>query len=120
MSRLGAWLRISRHLLGRIPAVVREGRALRHPRDLVSRLRRAVWNATARAGSPEPSFPPRSRPRAPGARRVLLVSHNLNLEGAPIFQHLLARGLRRRGHELHLASMADGPLRDHYRADGIR
>jgi glycosyltransferase involved in cell wall biosynthesis len=47
------------------------------------------------------------------------VSHNLNLEGAPIFQHLLARGLRRRGHELHLASMADGPLRDRYRADGI-
>src|SRR6185503_11873924 len=55
----------------------------------------------------------------PGARRVLLVSHNLNLEGAPIIQHLLARGLRRRGHELHLASMADGPLRDRYRADGI-
>jgi glycosyltransferase involved in cell wall biosynthesis len=47
------------------------------------------------------------------------VSHNLNLEGAPIFLHLLARGLRRRGHELHLASMADGSLRDRYRADGV-
>ena len=92
VSRLGAWLRISRHLLGRIPAIAREGRALRHPRDLVPRLRRAVRNAAARAGSFEPSFPPRTRPRAPGVRRVLLVSHNLNLEGAPIFQHLLARG----------------------------
>ena len=73
----------------------------------------------ARAGRAELDLPPRSGPRAPGARRVLLVSHNLNLEGAPIFLHLLARGLRRGGHELHLASMADGPLRHRYLADGV-
>ena len=121
MSELRAWLRIARHLLGRIPVVVREGRALRHPRDLGARLRRAVRNAAARVGSaqPNPDFPSTPRPRSPGVRRVLFVSHNLNLEGAPIFQHLLARGLRRRGYEIHLVSMADGPLRDRYRDDGV-
>jgi len=51
-------------------------------------------------------------------RRVLLVTHNLNLEGAPLFlvdyaQHLAARGVA-----LTVLSPSDGPLRQRFEAGG--
>jgi glycosyltransferase involved in cell wall biosynthesis/GT2 family glycosyltransferase len=67
----------------------------------------------------EPNPLPELGPRAPGARRALFVSHNLNLEGAPIFLLLLALGLRRQGYELVVLSPFDGALRARYLANGI-
>lgn len=47
---------------------------------------------------------------APLPRRVLLVTHNLNLEGAPLFLIEYARYLASLGVRLTLLSPADGPL----------
>jgi GT2 family glycosyltransferase/glycosyltransferase involved in cell wall biosynthesis len=52
--------------------------------------------------------------------RVLMASHNLNLEGAPLFQYELACGFKQRGMlqpEVHCAH--DGPLAEMYREAGI-
>ena len=55
---------------------------------------------------------PDTPPRAPG-RHVLLVSHNLNYEGAPFFLLEFARWLTREaGVKLTVATGQDGPLRD--------
>lgn len=48
---------------------------------------------------------------APLPRRVLLVTHNLNLEGAPLFLVDYARYLAALGVRLTLLSPSDGPLR---------
>ena len=48
---------------------------------------------------------------APLPRRVLLVTHNLNLEGAPLFLVDYARHLASLGVRLTLLSPSDGPLR---------
>lgn len=55
---------------------------------------------------------------APLPRRALLVTHNLNFEGAPLFfvdyaQHLAAQGVA-----LTIASPSDGPLRGRFEACG--
>jgi glycosyltransferase involved in cell wall biosynthesis len=53
-------------------------------------------------------------------RHLVLVSHNLNLEGAPLFLLDLARHHAANGAELTLVSAADGPLRDRFTACGAR
>jgi len=52
--------------------------------------------------------------------RVLLVTHNLNLEGAPLFLLEYGRYLAAQpGFTVHLLSPADGPLRERFAAAGI-
>jgi GT2 family glycosyltransferase/glycosyltransferase involved in cell wall biosynthesis len=52
--------------------------------------------------------------------RVGLFSHNLNLEGAPLFFYELAAGLKARGRVLpEVHSPEDGPLAEMYRRAGI-
>lgn len=52
--------------------------------------------------------------------RALMCAHNLRLEGAPLAQLELARGLKRRGIvDPVICSPEDGPLRRQYEAEGI-
>ncbi|MBI2513709.1 MAG: glycosyltransferase family 4 protein [Opitutae bacterium] len=51
-------------------------------------------------------------------RRVLLATHNLNLEGAPLFLLDLARYLAAQGLKLSVVSAAEGPLRERFAALG--
>jgi glycosyltransferase involved in cell wall biosynthesis len=52
--------------------------------------------------------------------KVLMFAHNLDLEGAPISQFELARGLQRMGLvKLEIVSFADGALRARYESHGI-
>lgn len=52
-------------------------------------------------------------------RKLLIISHNLSLSGAPLILQKLARHLCDRGYELTVVAEKDGPLRAAYAADGI-
>ena len=121
MSRLGTTLRFAGHLFRRIPVLVRQGRVPTDPRVLAAKVRLAFREFRRLAGAPElePARLPDPGPRAAGRRRALLVSHNLNLEGAPILELLLARGLQARGYDVWVMAPADGALRAQYDAHGI-
>ena len=51
--------------------------------------------------------------------RIVLVTHNLNTEGAPIFLLNLALGLKDRGYILKVISPVDGPLKFDFAKEGI-
>jgi len=55
---------------------------------------------------------------SPAPRRVLLVTHNLNLEGAPLFLSEYARQLAAAGTTLAVVSGREGPLRARFEALG--
>lgn len=57
-------------------------------------------------------------PRSRGCKRVVLISHNLNYEGAPLMQLHIAQGLNDRYNFLVLTP-EDGPLRKEYEVCGI-
>ncbi|MEO6874090.1 MAG: glycosyltransferase family 4 protein [Opitutaceae bacterium] len=57
---------------------------------------------------------------APLPKRILLVTHNLNLEGAPLFLVDYARYLAAQGAQLTVVSPADGPLRTRFEAFGAQ
>ncbi len=60
-----------------------------------------------------------ARPRRARALRILLLSHNLNLEGAPLFLLEYATHLvRAEGFSLEVLAGQDGPLRANYEALG--
>jgi glycosyltransferase involved in cell wall biosynthesis len=86
---------------------------------------RSAWNAyrdDAPRQSPATLRPPSSVLRPPPSRplRVLLATHNLNLEGAPLFLLEYGRYLAAQpGFTVHLASPVDGPLRERFAAAGI-
>jgi glycosyltransferase involved in cell wall biosynthesis len=75
-------------------------------------------------------FPPRNLPlnpyqhryaESPRPFRALVVTHNLNLEGAPIFLFELARHLAAQpGVQVTVAALADGPLRERFEAAGLK
>ncbi len=69
----------------------------------------------SREPAPVCSAPPASR--APG--RALLVTHNLNHEGAPLFLLDYAADLVAAGTKITLLSPSDGPLRGNFTALGI-
>lgn len=75
-------------------------------------------SVTAPAAPPRPA-PAAAQPARP-LQRVILASHNLNLEGAPLFLLDLARHLAAGGAELTVVSAADGPLRERFAAAGAR
>lgn len=72
-------------------------------------------------GRPQPD-PARSIYAARGGRlRVLLLTHNLNLEGAPLFLLEYAEYLARQaGFQLTVLTSQDGPLRANYEALGAK
>jgi glycosyltransferase involved in cell wall biosynthesis/cellulose synthase/poly-beta-1,6-N-acetylglucosamine synthase-like glycosyltransferase/2-polyprenyl-3-methyl-5-hydroxy-6-metoxy-1,4-benzoquinol methylase len=50
---------------------------------------------------------------------ILFISHNMDLEGAPISEFLLAAELKKRGNNVIVISPVDGPLAEKYRHCGI-
>lgn len=83
-------------------------------------LRRSLWGLWKEySHQAPPKLPPVAsarapaiRPDAPKPRRLLLISHNLNHEGAPLCLLEIARHLAREdGVKLLLLSPSDGPLR---------
>ncbi|MCM2276288.1 MAG: glycosyltransferase family 4 protein, partial [Candidatus Didemnitutus sp.] len=86
---------------------------------------REVWQEyRARASSLRaPAASARELPldaSAPAPQRVLLVTHNLNYEGAPLFLLELAQHLRARGSSLAVISAAEGPLRAEFAPLGAK
>jgi len=54
------------------------------------------------------------------SRKILIVTHNLNLEGAPLFLFNLAKGLRKIGYKIHILSPTDGPVKEYFTAIGMK
>ena len=48
------------------------------------------------------------------SKKLLLVTNNLNLEGAPLFFFNLAKGLKENGHSVEILSSLDGPLKSYF------
>jgi len=88
---------------------------------------RAAWtsyrdDAPRAFGSALSPLASRLKPPASGLRplRVLLATHNLNLEGAPLFLLEYGRYLAAQpGTTVHLISPTDGPLRERFAAAGV-
>lgn len=53
------------------------------------------------------------------SKKLLIVSHNLNLEGAPLFLFNLARGLKNCGHNVEILSPIDGPIKEKFQKIGF-
>ena len=54
-----------------------------------------------------------------GKSRLLLLSHNLNLEGATRWVYFLAKGLKKLDYDITVASPLDGALKEYYDNEGI-
>ena len=80
-------------------------------------LRSAVPSLNTRRAPEAPATIPPAVP-ARGPARVTLVSHNLNLEGAPLFLLDLAQHLAASGSRLTVVSASDGVLRPRFAACG--
>jgi glycosyltransferase involved in cell wall biosynthesis len=113
---LSSW-RAARALRG---AVARRGFHPPKGRPLFRELR-AIWadyrrhKAHHRARPPAPTVLP---PASSHPRHIWLVTHNLNLEGAPLFLLELARQLRTSGSLVSVLSGSDGPLRGEFSSLG--
>ena len=70
------------------------------------------------AGAPLQSAPAKVNPAMP--KRILLVTHNLNLEGAPLFLVDLARHYAALGVQLTVFSPVEGPLRKRFEEFGAK
>lgn len=70
--------------------------------------------------APAPLQPAPAAPGAPARppRRALFATHNLNLEGAPLFLADLARHYRGLGMQLTVVSETEGPLRSRFEEEG--
>ena len=83
---------------------------------------REVWTeyrARASRRPPAPSgaiFPVRSAAPAPGS--VVLITHNLNFEGAPLYLLEYAAYLASQGTKLSVVAAGEGPLRQKFEAIG--
>jgi len=53
-------------------------------------------------------------------KNLLLLSHNLDLGGAPFFLFNLAKGFLLKNFEVHLMSPQDGPLREKFEKIGVK
>lgn len=52
-------------------------------------------------------------------RKLLFVTHNLNLEGAPKWVYFLARELKKKGYDVTVCSPQEGPLGELFRKENI-
>lgn len=84
----------------------------------IERLRVVATRLPVVPRTPPPALVPR-RPVQP-LKRIIFASHNLNLEGAPLFLLDLARHHAASGAALTVVSAADGPLRERFAACGAR
>jgi len=99
-------------------ALTARGVALVEDDELRIELARIESDFQQRAPRSAPKIPPLQPAPLPAAgplpRRVLLVSHNLNLEGAPLLLLDYARHLASQGARLGVLSPCDGPLRGRF------
>jgi len=51
--------------------------------------------------------------------KILLLSHNLNYEGAPRWMYFLSTGLKKFGYQITVASPLDGPLKIQYLKEDV-
>ncbi|MBI3887203.1 MAG: glycosyltransferase family 4 protein [Opitutae bacterium] len=82
------------------------------------RALREVWTEY-RARAAQTSRPTRSLPppgSQPPPKHVVLATHNLNFEGAPLFLAEYAEYLASHGSRLHVVSAGEGPLRARFEA----
>ena len=90
----------------------------------LDRLRASYTKQTARPsvenGIPPAHLAPARTPADRTPRHALLVSHNLNLEGAPLFLLDYAGDLITRGVEVTMLCPSDGPLRTRFESIGAR
>lgn len=103
-------------------ALAARGMDLVEDAELKTEIARLAADFAARAPAQLPAVPPLApapaTPPGPLPRRVLLVSHNLNLEGAPLFLLDYARHLAGLGTELTILTPEDGELRPRFEACG--
>jgi len=97
------------------------GMAVADDPDLPAGLERLRREYLAR--QPRPASAARAAAPAPAAgatapKRALLVTHNLNFEGAPLFLLDLVHALRAAGTDVTVLSPAEGPLRPQFEATG--
>lgn len=74
-----------------------------------------------RSAGPHSDSPPPTGMRAPGqaSRRLLFVSHDLSLSGAPMMLFHAATWCQRNGSLVQVIAPKDGPLREKLKAEGI-
>lgn len=109
----------------RIPAIANpheEDRVYRLERimrmfDLIEPQAGEVESLKMLAPDPRPVKLPAIQTRR--ANRLLFVSHELSLSGAPIMMWLLAERLSKRGYQIKVLSHIDGPLAAEYKRVGI-
>lgn len=99
--------------------------SLGRPLETGAALRREFWSslreyrAAASPAARPHDEPPRLSPGASGPRRLLLVTHNLNREGAPLlFAEYAAHLARETGAEVTVLAGQDGPLREVFARGG--
>jgi glycosyltransferase involved in cell wall biosynthesis len=101
-------------------ALAAQGIAVADDPDLPGGLERLRRDYLSRQQRPATAAP--TQPAAPATqalpRRVLLVTHNLNYEGAPLFLLDYAQALHAAGAQVTVLSPAEGPLRDRFVAAG--
>ena len=92
--------------------------------EMETELTRLAADFTSRAPqillTVPPLLPAPLSSNAPLPKRVLLATHNLNLEGAPLFLVDYAQHLAARGAQLTVLSPSDGPLRTRFEEIGAR
>ncbi|MCC6414559.1 MAG: hypothetical protein IT582_01435, partial [Opitutaceae bacterium] len=104
-------------------ALVDAGFSVVRDSEMETELVRVRDDFTLRAPAALPSptqLRPTPMPAATAPKRVLLATHNLNHEGAPLFLLDYARFLAQSGTALTILSPSDGPLRDGFAALGAR
>lgn len=109
--------RATREALAQKGVPVETGPARR--REFWAALRQQRRLAAPRVGRPEPAPPTPLPPARATGLRLLLITHNLNLEGAPLlFVEYAAHLIRHTGAKITLLAAQDGPLREAWTAAG--
>lgn len=104
-------------------ALTHHGWPVTRDAELSTELARVREDFALRAPAARPSYTALSAAPAtpaPPPQRVLLVTHNLNREGAPLFLLDYAQYLARQGTRLTVLSPEPGPLRESFAALGAR
>jgi len=105
-------------------AMKERGIAVVFDAEMETELARIATDFATRApktlSSVAPLLPAPTSSAAPLPGRVLVVTHNLNLEGAPLFLVDYARHLAALGSQITVLSPSDGPLRSRFEEPGAK